>query len=178
METQIAIFAGGCFWCTEAIFQRIRGVIDVLPGYTGGVKPNPSYEDVCSGTTGHAEATKITFAPSIVSYETLLDVFFATHDPTTKNRQGADIGTQYRSEIFYNSDEQKNTAEKKIKELDESKRYHSPIVTEISKASEFYVAEDYHKQYFEKNSYQPYCQVVIDPKVQKLLQEFSSLTKN
>ena len=161
MET--ATFAGGCFWCTEAIFQRLKGVIKVVPGYTGGDKENPTYEEVSSGRTSYAETIQITFDPEIITFEKLLEVFFATHDPTTVNRQGSDIGTQYRSVIFYQNDAQKETAEKFI---------HPPIVTKIESATTFYPAEDYHKNYYENHKDTSYCQLVIDPKIQKLYREF------
>lgn len=170
MET--ATLAGGCFWCTEAIFQRLRGVATVIPGYTGGTKPHPTYDDVCTGTTGHAEAIQITFDPATISYEILLTIFFHLHDPTTLNRQGNDVGTQYRSAIFYHSDIQKKTAEKVKKEAEQSPSIKGKIVTEIVPATEFYEAEESHKDYYNKNSYQPYCQYIIDPKIQKLLAEY------
>jgi peptide-methionine (S)-S-oxide reductase len=171
-----ATFAGGCFWCTEAIFTRLRGVLSVAPGYTGGTLPLPTYEQVSTGTTNHAETIEIQFDPNVISYETLLKIFFATHDPTTKDKQGADIGTQYRSAIFYHSTEQKISAEKYIKILLKERTFPN-IVTTVIPASEFYTAEDYHQRYFEKNSYQPYCQLVIDPKIQKLISEYRSLLK-
>lgn len=174
--SNLATFAGGCFWCTEAIFRRLNGVTSVLPGYIGGTIPSPTYEAVCTGKTGHAEAVQITFTEKIITYQTLLDVFFALHNPTTLNQQGADVGTQYRSAIFFHSEEQKKTARQTIQKLETSGKYSSPIVTEVTKATEFYPAETYHERYYEKNSYQSYCQIVIDPKIQKLMQEFSSLT--
>ncbi|MGE0058704.1 MAG: peptide-methionine (S)-S-oxide reductase MsrA [Dehalococcoidia bacterium] len=169
----IATLASGCFWCTEAVVQRLRGVEAVVSGYTGGAKANPTYEEVCTGRTGHAEAVQVTFDPAIISYEDLLHVYFKTHDPTTLNRQGADVGTQYRSAIFYHDEEQKETAERVIRELTESKEYDAPIVTEITPASDFYVAEDYHMDFYNRNREYGYCRVVIDPKVQKLYKEFS-----
>lgn len=169
----ITTLASGCFWCTEAVMQRLRGVESVVSGYTGGPKANPTYEEVCTGRTGHAEAVQVTFDPAIVSYEDLLHVYFKTHDPTTLNRQGADVGTQYRSAIFYHDEEQKETAERVIRELIESKEYDDPIVTELTPATDFYVAEDYHSDFYNRNREYGYCRVVIDPKVQKLYKEFS-----
>ena len=167
MET--ATLAGGCFWCTEAIFKRLKGVTSVVPGYSGGQKENPSYEEVCSGTTGHAETIQIAFDPKIISYEKILEVFFHLHDPTTPNQQGADIGEQYRSEIFYHSEKQKETAEKLKETLEKSGAYSKPIVTKITPFTNFYVAEDYHKNYYDRNKTAGYCQIIIDPKIQKLL---------
>lgn len=161
MET--ATFGGGCFWCTEAIFQRLKGVQSVIPGYTGGNIDNPNYEQVSSRGTGHVEAIKISFDPKIISFEKLLEVFFATHDPTTVNRQGNDVGTQYRSVVFYHSEDQKKLAEAKI---------HPPMVTKLEPASAFYPAEDYHKNYYETHKDAPYCKLVIDPKIQKLYRDF------
>lgn len=171
-----ATFAGGCFWCTEAIFTRLLGVISVVPGYIGGTLPSPSYGQVSAGTTGHAEAIEIQFDPTKISYKTLLEIFFVTHDPTTKNRQGQDMGTQYRSAIFYHSPEQRTLAEQIIETFVAEKKF-PQIATTINPASEFYTAEDYHQRYFEKNSYQPYCQLVIEPKVQKLISEYYPLLK-
>ncbi len=162
-----ATLAGGCFWCTEAIFKRLKGVNTVVSGYSGGTILNPTYEQVCTGTTGHAEAVSITFDPTVISYDTLLDVFFALHDPTTLNQQGADVGTQYRSAVFYHSDEQKQIAEKKLQ---------PGFVTEIVPYKNFYPAEESHQDYYSKNSYAPYCQVVIDPKINKLLEDYPGLT--
>ncbi|MCR4324214.1 MAG: peptide-methionine (S)-S-oxide reductase MsrA [Candidatus Curtissbacteria bacterium] len=169
---ETATIAGGCFWCTEAIFKRLKGVESVTNGYSGGKVENPTYEQVCSGTTGHAESIQIEFDPNIISYEKLLEVFFKLHDPTTLNQQGADIGTQYRSSIFYHSEAQKKTAEKAKKEAQKSRS--QPIVTEIIPFENFYKAENYHQNYYEANKSQPYCQIVIDPKIQKLYQEFKS----
>lgn len=167
-KTEVAIFAGGCFWCTEAVFQRIKGVMEVIPGYTGGTIKNPAYREICTGRTGHAEAIQITFDPNRVSYEELLEVFFATHDPTTLNRQGNDIGTQYRSEIFYQNDAQKEIAESFIGLLEEKRVFRSPVVTKISKAMPFYKAEEEHHNYYNDHRTQPYCQAIIDPKIKKL----------
>ncbi len=175
MNTQTAVFAGGCFWCTEAVFLKLRGVSSVVPGYTGGQVENPTYEQVSSGNTGHAEAIKFTFDPKQISYRDLLEVFFATHDPTTLNRQGNDVGQQYRSVIFYADEEQKQLAENIVTELNEAKAYPNPIVTTIEPLGEFYEAEDYHKNYFERNQGQPYCQVVIAPKLKKFKEKFASL---
>ena len=173
---ETAIFAGGCFWCTEAIFKRIKGVESVISGYSGGEIENPTYEKVCSGTTGHAEAIQIEFDPKIISFEKLLEIFFNLHDPTTLNRQGADVGTQYRSAIFYHSQQQKTEAEKVKSKV--QKDYQEKIITEIAPFSNFYKAENYHQNYFENNKNAPYCQVVIDPKIQKLYKDFKDITKN
>ena len=167
-NAQQAIFAGGCFWCTEAVYERIDGVLKVESGYIGGDVFNPSYEQVCTGTTGHAEAIRVTFDPDEVSYEQLVRLHFASHDPTTLNRQGADTGTQYRSAIFTLDDKQQATAERVKKELDASGEFSDPIVTEITSATIFYPAENYHQNYFDRNSGAPYCQVVIAPKLKKL----------
>ncbi len=177
MSTQIATFANGCFWCTEAIFQRLKGVLSVKSGYTGGTLPNPTYDQVCSGETGHAEALQIEFDPEIISYQTLLDVFWHTHNPTTLNRQGNDVGTQYRSEIFYADDEQKKLAEESKKSLQKSGEFSDPIVTKIEKLEEFYAAEGYHQNYYNRNGYAPYCQFVISPKVHKLLEKYGDKVK-
>lgn len=173
MKEQTATLANGCFWCTEAVFKRIKGIISVLPGYTGGKRENPSYQQVSTGATGHAEAIQVKFDADTISYDTILDIFFATHNPTTLNQQGADIGTQYRSAIFYHNPEQKQAAENKIQELTESKKYESPIVTEVTAYSIFYPAEDYHFDFYDRNQNYPYCRVVIDPKIKKLMQEFA-----
>jgi peptide-methionine (S)-S-oxide reductase len=172
-----ATIAGGCFWCTEAIFKRLKGVDSAISGYTGGQTENPTYEDVCSGTTGHAEAIQITFDPKVISFETLLHVFFKLHDPTTLNQQGNDVGTQYRSAIFYHNDKQKTEAEKVKEEIEKSGMYKDKIVTEISAFTKFYEAEGYHKNYFDRNSDAPYCRYVIDPKIQKLYKEFKEQVK-
>lgn len=177
VKLEKAIFAGGCFWCVEAIYQDIKGVEKVESGYTGGTVNNPSYEQVCSGNTGHAEAVQITFDPAVITYEQLLTVFFHVHDPTTLNRQGADAGTQYRSAIFYLSDEQKKSAEKVKDEITKSALWDEPIVTEITKAGEFYSAEDYHQDYFTNNPEKSYCSIVIAPKVKKFYKEFGYLLK-
>lgn len=168
---------GGCFWCTEAIFQRVKGVVSVISGYSGGTVPNPTYDAVCTGRTGHAEVVQITIDSSIISFQEILEIFFSIHDPTTLNRQGADIGTQYRSVIFYHNDEQKRIAEDMIKQLDSEKIWDNPIVTEIKKYKNFYKAEDYHQNYYNNNSHQPYCSFVISPKLQKLKKYFSNKLK-
>ncbi|HXK32502.1 MAG TPA: peptide-methionine (S)-S-oxide reductase MsrA [Dehalococcoidia bacterium] len=173
----IAILAGGCFWCLEAVYDELAGVHAVKSGYIGGHVPDPSYEAVCSGATGHAEAVRIEYDPAVVSYEDLLDVFFAIHDPTTLNRQGADVGTQYRSEIFATSPEQRRIAEQKVRELAASGEFRDPIVTAISDAGEFYEAEPYHDDYFVKNPWSGYCQAVIGPKVAKFRKKFADRTK-
>jgi peptide-methionine (S)-S-oxide reductase len=167
--TQIATLANGCFWCSEAIFKRLKGVKSVLPGYSGGMVENPSYEEVCTGKTGHAESIQIEFDPTVTPYEKILDVFWHTHDPTTLNRQGNDVGTQYRSAIFYHDQKQKELAEKSKRDLEKAGVYKNPIVTEITPFKNFYVAEDYHKNYYEEHQDAPYCNFVIDPKMQKLL---------
>jgi peptide-methionine (S)-S-oxide reductase len=174
---QTATLAGGCFWCTEAIFQKLNGVIKVVSGYSGGNIENPTYEQVSSGSTNHAEVIQIEFDPQIISFDTILDVFFATHDPTTLNQQGNDHGTQYRSAIFYHSEEQKDLANKKISQLAQEKHYNSPIVTEITPFTNFFHAESYHSNFYNRNKSYPYCSIVIDPKIQKLLKSFSQLVK-
>ena len=176
-KTETAIFAGGCFWCTEAFFTDLKGVEKVVSGYIGGKTENPTYKEVCSGYTGHAEAIKITFNPNEIAYEDLLEIFFATHDPTTINRQGADVGTQYRSEIFYTTDDQRTAAENFIKLLTDQNIFEKKIVTKISKASIFYPAEDYHQDYYAANPDQPYCVAVIEPKLQKLKKNYKSKLK-
>lgn len=177
-KTETAIFAGGCFWCTEAFFTDLKGVEKVTSGYIGGKTQNPTYREVCSGDTGHAEAIKIEFNPDEVAYEDLLEIFFATHDPTTLNKQGADVGTQYRSEIFYTSEAQKVAAENFIKLLTDQDIYGKKIVTRISKASVFYPAEDYHQDYYAQNPNQPYCSAVITPKLDKLKKNYKSKLKS
>ena len=168
---EIAYFASGCFWCGEALFSRLKGVTSVVPGYAGGEMDNPNYDIVSTGKTGHAEAIKVTFDPQVISYETLLDVFWNTHDPTTPDRQGADIGTQYRSIIFYVNDEQKKLAE--ISKKSTQSKFDRPIVTEIKPLATFYIAEDYHHDYFKNHPDQPYCQIVIEPKLQKFLKHYA-----
>jgi peptide-methionine (S)-S-oxide reductase len=169
------VFGGGCFWCTEAVFKMIKGVQSVLPGYSGGTVPNPTYEQVCGGTTGHAEAVQIVYDPKIVSLRSLLTVFFGSHDPTTKNRQGADVGTQYRSVIFYSTPEQKKEIEKYVAEVNASNKFGDPIVTEVEPLQKFYVAENYHQDYFANNPQNPYCAVLINPKLEKVQKEFANL---
>ncbi|MFV0269225.1 MAG: peptide-methionine (S)-S-oxide reductase MsrA [Draconibacterium sp.] len=171
-ELEKATLGGGCFWCTEAVYLELKGVVDVKPGYSGGHVKNPGYKEVCAGTTGHAEAVQITFDPEVVSYSQLLEVFFATHDPTTLNRQGNDVGTQYRSVIFYHNPQQKETAEKVIRLLEEEKVYEQPVVTEITAYDTFYVAEDYHQNYYARNKSQGYCQFIIAPKLDKFRKVF------
>jgi peptide-methionine (S)-S-oxide reductase len=172
--TQVAVFGGGCFWCTEAVFAELRGVESVIPGYAGGHKDNPTYYEVCSGTTGHAEVTKVEFDPSQIGYRDLLGVFFATHDPTSLDRQGADKGPQYHSVVLYTKDEQKAEAEASIRELEESTYKPGQIVTDILPLDKFYEAEDDHKDFYARNPGSMYCQIVISPKVQKVRKEFSS----
>ena len=172
-----ATFASGCFWCTEAVYDRLKGVKSVESGYTGGLVVDPTYEQVCSGTTGHAEAVQINYDPTEISFEDLLRVFWQTHDPTTLNRQGHDVGTQYRSAIFYHDDEQRNVAEQYKRQLDATKSFGSPIVTEITAYETFYPAEKYHQEYFERNPNQGYCAMVIRPKVEKFQKEFKDLLR-
>ncbi len=170
---ETATLAGGCFWCLEAAYETVRGIVDVVPGYTGGHVTNPTYQQVCTGTTGHAEAVQIRFDPAVVSYRDLLEIFFAIHDPTTPNRQGADIGPQYRSAIFYHSPAQRAEAEQLIRELEQARVFAAPIVTELVPATVFYPAEAYHRHYYRRHPEQPYCQVVIAPKLAKLRQRFA-----
>ena len=170
-------FGAGCFWCTEAVFQELQGVKSVTSGYAGGHIPNPSYREVTSGTTGHAEVARIEYDPEVISYEQLLTVFWHTHNPTTKNRQGADVGTQYRSVIFYHDDKQQEAAEQSLKETDASNLWDDLIVTDIEPLSNFWEAEDYHQNYFATNPNAGYCSVVIAPKIKKLRNEFSDLLK-
>lgn len=170
---ELATLGGGCFWCLEAVYRRVEGVAEVASGYAGGDVPNPTYQAVCSGTTGHAEVVQVRFDPSAIRYEEILEIFFAIHDPTTMNRQGADVGTQYRSVVFYHSPEQEATARRVIAELEAAGVWGSPIVTELAPLDVFYPAEDYHKAYFERNGGQPYCQVVVAPKVAKFRQKFA-----
>lgn len=174
-NTETAVFGGGCFWCTEAIFRRVKGVLNVTSGYAGGHVANPTYSMVCMGNTGHAEVIKIEFDPTIVSYETLLDIFWHVHNPTTLNKQGNDEGTQYRSIILYTTEEQKKKAEDSKKEFGMSGRYENPVVTEIKPLETFYEAEKDHENYYEQNSYQPYCQVIIEPKLKKFLREYKEV---
>jgi peptide-methionine (S)-S-oxide reductase len=172
-----ATFGGGCFWCTEAVFQQLKGVHSVVSGYSGGGLPNPTYGDVCSGTTGHAEVIQVSFDPNVISYPELLEVFWKTHDPTTLNRQGYDVGTQYRSVVFYHSDEQREQAERIKRKLDESSAFGAPTVTEIAPLAAFYPAESYHQNYYNDNPRQPYCSVVIGPKLDKVKKVFQDKLK-
>jgi peptide-methionine (S)-S-oxide reductase len=177
MAQEIATLGGGCFWCLEAVYREAEGVASVVSGYMGGVTPNPSYREVCSGRSGHVEVVQVAFDPAIVPYRDILGIFFAMHDPTTLNRQGNDAGTQYRSVIFYHSPEQKAIAEEVIRELTAEKVFDNPIVTAVEPAPAFYPAEDYHQQYFENNPYQPYCAFVVAPKVQKFRKKFAQRLK-
>ncbi len=174
---EVATLAGGCFWCLEAVYDQLRGVEEVVSGYAGGRRPNPTYEQVCTGATGHAEVVQITFDPQVVSYHELLEVFFTIHDPTTLNRQGADVGTQYRSAVFTHSPEQQATAEQVIRDLDAAGIWGRKIVTEVTPLAAFYPAEDYHQKYFARNPYQGYCQAIIAPKVAKFRQKHLSRLK-
>ena len=173
-KTEVAIFGGGCFWCTEAVFEQLAGVVSIMPGYAGGKTENPTYEQVCSGSTGHAEVIKVEFDRVQISYDDLLTVFFATHDPTTRNRQGNDVGTQYRSIILYANEDQKRAAEKFIRTLNESGKR---VVTELEAWQEFYPAEEYHRRYYQNNASAPYCQILINPKLAKLKDRFDQLLK-
>lgn len=175
---EIATLAGGCFWCTEAVFERIEGVTKVISGFTGGTIKNPAYREIITGRTGHAEAVEIHFNPEIISFEELLYIFFSVHDPTTLNKQQFDVGTQYRSAIFYHSEDQRSTAVKVIERLENEKVFDAPIVTEITEATSFYHAEPEHKEYYSRHREQQYCQVIIDPKIKKLKELFSDKLKN
>lgn len=172
-EKEVATFAGGCFWCLEAVFRQLRGVESAVSGFIGGRLLNPTYKQVCEGTTGHAEAVQVTFDPEIITFRDLLEVFFSSHNPTTPNRQGNDIGTQYRSGIFYHSEAQRHAAVQFIREIDTSGIWTNPVVTEITPASQFYPAENYHQDYFANNVGQPYCQLVVRPKVVHVRQKFA-----
>jgi peptide-methionine (S)-S-oxide reductase len=174
---ETATLAGGCFWCVEAVFADLKGVESVESGYSGGHKENPTYQEVCSETTGHAEVVQVKFDPEVISFREILQVFFATHDPTTLNRQGNDVGTSYRSAIFYHTDEQRRVAEEVIREVTEEGVYDDPIVTEIAPFDKFYLAENYHQEYFANNPNQPYCAAVVAPKVAKFRQKFASKLK-
>lgn len=178
MMNQIATLAGGCFWCVEAVYVEMIGVNKVVSGYMGGQVDNPTYKQICTGTTGHAEVIQVEFDPEIVSFEQILQVFFTVHDPTTLNRQGNDVGTQYRSAVFYHDDEQNDVAEKVIQEITAEGIWPNPIVTEVTEATTFYPAEAYHQDYYSRNQFQPYCMVVITPKVSKFRSKFSHLQKN
>ncbi|WP_020474032.1 peptide-methionine (S)-S-oxide reductase MsrA [Zavarzinella formosa] len=174
MATEQTTLGGGCFWCLEAVFEQAKGIIKSVSGYTGGTIPLPTYRQVCGGHTGHAEVVQLTFDPEIISFEQLLGIFFAIHDPTTKDRQGADVGTQYRSAIFYQSNAQKTTAERVIQEMTRENVFDASIVTEVSPLSVFYLAEEYHQGYFRNNPTQPYCQMVVMPKVEKFFHKFGA----
>jgi len=176
-QTEIATLAGGCFWCLEAAYDELKGVLAVESGYSGGAVVNPTYKQVCTGATGHAEVVQVTFDPQIISFKDILNVFFVIHDPTTLNRQGNDAGTQYRSAIFYRSDEQKAVAEEVIRALTAQKIWSQPIVTELTAFDKFYIAEDYHQEYFAHNPYQPYCMMVVAPKVTKFRKHFMEMLK-
>ncbi len=177
-KTEVAIFGGGCFWCTEAVFQMLKGVTSVAPGYAGGTKPNPTYSEVCTGTTGHAEVIRVEYDPSQVSYRTLMTVFFGSHDATQLNRQGNDVGTQYRSAIFPTTPEQAEEAKAFIKELQDSSTEGDPIVTTVEEHAPFYPAEEYHNNYYNQNKSQGYCQVIIAPKLAKVQKEFADLLQH
>lgn len=174
-EQQIAVFGGGCFWCTEAVFKMMKGVTSVLPGYSGGTTKNPTYDQVSGGKTGHAEVIRLEYDPSQVKYRDLLTVFFGSHDPTTKDRQGNDVGTEYRSVIFYTTDDQKKIADEFIKEINDSNEHGAPVVTELEPLKEFYEAENYHKDYFATHPDNPYCEVIINPKLEKVQKKFADL---
>jgi peptide-methionine (S)-S-oxide reductase len=176
-DTEVVTLASGCFWCSEAVFRRIKGVRSVLPGYSGGTVENPSYDEVCEGKTGHAESIQIEFDPKVIPFEKILDIFWHTHNPTTLNKQGSDVGTQYRSAVFFHNQEQKDKAEKLIAGLEKEKLYTDPIVTEISPLKNFYAAEDSHKNYYEDHRDVPYCNIVIDPKVNSLLRKYNNNVK-
>ena len=177
-KTEIATLASGCFWCTEAIFKRLKGVKSVLSGYGGGTVKNPSYDQVCTGKTGHAESVQIEFDPKVIPFKKILEIFWHTHNPTTLNRQGNDVGTQYRSAVFYHDKTQKEIAERVKKEIEKNGVYKDPIVTEITPFKNFYVAEDHHKNYYEEHRAAPYCDFVIDPKIRKLLQQYGNDVKD
>ena len=176
-RTEVATLAGGCFWCLEAVYEELKGVERVESGYSGGAVPDPTYRQVCTGTTGHAEVVQVTFDPEVISFKEILEVFFTIHDPTTLNRQGADVGPQYRSAIFYHDEEQRRVAEGVISELEAEHVWDDPIVTEVTPFDTFYVAEDYHQGYYRNNEYQPYCRVVIAPKVAKFRSKYLTRLK-
>jgi peptide-methionine (S)-S-oxide reductase len=176
-ERETATLGGGCFWCLEAVYDLVEGVTDVVSGYSGGTRPNPTYEQVCTGQTGHAEVVRVTFDPSVISFREVLDIFFSIHDPTTLNRQGADVGTQYRSVIFYHNEAQKQVAGEVIEQLAASGEYRNPIVTQLLPLDTFYEAEDYHQEYFAQHSRQPYCRAVISPKVAKFQKNYADKLK-
>ncbi len=176
-QVEVATLAGGCFWCLEAVFEGVDGVETAVPGYTGGSTIDPTYEQVCMGRTGHAESVQVTFDPVVISYREILEIFFSIHDPTTLNRQGADVGTQYRSAVFYHDEQQKATAEEVIEGLEKAGVWRSPIVTEIAPLDKFYPAEEYHRDYYKKHPEQGYCRMVISPKVSKFRQKWASRLK-
>jgi len=176
-KTEVATLAGGCFWCLEAVFSEVDGVEDVICGYTGGTTVDPTYQEVCTNTTGHAEAVQLTFNPGKISYREILQIFFSVHDPTTLNRQGEDVGTQYRSAIFYHNDQQRAVAQAVIRELDEAHIWKKPIVTKVMPLDKFYSAEDYHREYFSRHPEQSYCQAVISPKVNKFRKQWTKRLK-
>jgi peptide-methionine (S)-S-oxide reductase len=178
MNKEVVVFGGGCFWCTEAVFERLKGLISVMPGYAGGTTANPTYAEVCSESTGHAEVLRVEYDPALISYTDLLTVFFATHDPTSLNRQGADVGTQYRSMILYTTEDQRRQAEAFIKELNRGLPPQRPVVTEVVPLAAFYPAEPYHREYYRNNPWAPYCQVVIEPKLAKLHKGFQELLRS
>ncbi len=178
LKIETAVFGGGCFWCTEAVFKMLKGVIRVDPGYSGGKVANPTYDEVCSGVTSHVECIRVEFNPDIVTYQDLLTVFFGSHDPTALNRQGNDVGEQYRSVIFYSTENQKAQAIEFINELNSSNKMGSQIVTSVESLKEFYIAENYHKDYYERNPDEAYCQVVINPKLERVVKKFGDLLKN
>ncbi len=177
MSRETVTLGGGCFWCLEAVYEQLQGVEKVESGYAGGTVPNPTYKQVCTGTTGHAEVVQVTFDPQVIDFKEILEIFFTVHDPTTLNRQGADVGPQYRSAIFYHNDEQKQVVEQVIREITDAGIWDNPIVTEVALFTEFYKAEDYHQEYYRNNRYQPYCQVVIAPKVAKFRQRYLAKLK-
>jgi peptide-methionine (S)-S-oxide reductase len=176
-DNEVATLASGCFWCIEAVFKRIKGVKSVLPGYSGGTTENPSYDDVCGGNTGHAESVQIVFDPKVITFKKILEIFWNTHDPTTLNRQGNDVGTQYRSAIFFKNQKQKETAEKLKAELDNERIYTKPIITEISPLRNFYAAEEYHRNYYDAHKDTSYCNIVINPKIASLLKKYKDDVK-
>ncbi len=178
MKKETIVLGGGCFWCTEAVFQMLKGIISVTPGYSGGEKPNPTYDEVCSGTSGHAEVIKIEYDSDIISLNDILTVFFATHDGSQLNRQGNDVGTQYRSAVYYTNDAQKEIVEQFITDINASSDKGNPLVTEVSPLEAFYPAEDYHQNYYKNNSQQGYCQVIINPKLKKVQEKFANLLNN
>lgn len=176
-DLEVTTLGGGCFWCLEAVYDQLKGVTDVVSGYAGGTVPNPSYEQVCTGSTGHAEVVQVTFDPSEISFRDILEVYFSIHDPTTLNRQGADVGTQYRSVIFYHNERQKEIAEEMIEELEAEGAFEDPIVTQVEPLDAFYPAESYHQEYYQNNPRRPYCRVVVAPKVKKFQKNYGDMLK-